>query len=120
MGFDTHRIAGGRACPTPTRPTHPIITNETSPHFAEALTWDLILKRKSPGSCEGFEGDVVAEGLELGNGPTRFSSLVAAHGHAGLISNLQVSAMRTAVFPGDPRTSMAKLSSVTALLLTAG
>jgi hypothetical protein len=37
MGFDTHRIAGGRACPTPTRLTHPIITNETSPHFAEAL-----------------------------------------------------------------------------------
>jgi hypothetical protein len=39
---------------------------------------------------------------------------VAAHGHGGLISNLQVSAMRTAVFPGDPRTSRAKLSSVTA------
>jgi hypothetical protein len=29
---------------------------------------------------------VVAEGLELGNGPTRFSSLVAAPGHGGLIS----------------------------------
>jgi hypothetical protein len=28
---------------------------------------------------------VVAEGLELGNGPTRFSSLVAAPGHVGLI-----------------------------------
>jgi hypothetical protein len=27
---------------------------------------------------------VVAEGLELGNGPTRFSSLVAAPGHVGL------------------------------------
>jgi hypothetical protein len=27
---------------------------------------------------------VVAEGLELGNGPTRFSSLVAASGHGGL------------------------------------
>jgi len=50
------------------------------------MAGDPILKRKSPGSCEGFEGDVVAEGLELGNGPTRFSSLVAAHGHAGLIS----------------------------------
>jgi hypothetical protein len=37
MGFDTHRIAGGRACPTSTRLTHPIITNQTSPHFAEAL-----------------------------------------------------------------------------------
>jgi hypothetical protein len=31
-----------------------------------------------------------------------------------LVSNLQLSAMRTAVFPGDPRTSRAKLSSVTA------
>jgi hypothetical protein len=38
----------------------------------------------------GFEGDVVAEGLELGNGPTRFSSLVAAPGHGGLICYLQV------------------------------
>jgi hypothetical protein len=28
-------------------------------------------ERKIPGSCgEGFEGDLVAEGLELGNGPT--------------------------------------------------
>ena len=42
-------------------------------------------ERKIPGSCgEGFEVDVVAEGLELGNGPTRFSSLVAAPGHGGL------------------------------------
>jgi hypothetical protein len=31
------------------------------------------------------------------------------------ISNPRLSAMRTAVFPGDPRTSRAKLSSVTAL-----
>ena len=31
-----------------------------------------------------------------------------------------MSAMRTAVFPGDPRTSRTKLSSVTALLPTAG
>jgi hypothetical protein len=30
-------IAGGRACSTPTRLTHPVITNETSPHFAETL-----------------------------------------------------------------------------------
>ena len=46
----------------------------------------LTPERKIPGSCgEGFEGDVVAEGLELGNGSTRFSSLVAAHGHGGLI-----------------------------------
>jgi hypothetical protein len=56
----------------------------------------------------GFEGDAIAEGLELGNGATRFSSLVAAPGHGGLISNLHVSAMRTAVFPGDPRMSRAK------------
>jgi hypothetical protein len=33
-----------------------------------------------------LEGDVVAEGLEPATGPTRFSSLVAAPGHAGLIS----------------------------------
>jgi hypothetical protein len=44
---------------------------------------------------------------------------VADHGHGRLISNPQVSAMRTAVFPGDPRTSRSKLSSVTALLSTA-
>jgi hypothetical protein len=31
---------------------------------------------------------VVAEALELGNGSTRFSSLVAAPGHAGLIRDL--------------------------------
>jgi hypothetical protein len=37
MGFDTHMIAGSRACSTSTRPTHPTITNETSPHYAEAL-----------------------------------------------------------------------------------
>jgi hypothetical protein len=30
-------IAGGRACSTSTRLTHPVITNETSPHFAETL-----------------------------------------------------------------------------------
>ncbi len=30
-------IAGGRACPSSTRLTHPTITNQTSPHFAEAL-----------------------------------------------------------------------------------
>jgi hypothetical protein len=36
-------------------------------------------ERKIPRVMErGFEGDLVAEGLELGNGPTRFSSLVAA------------------------------------------
>jgi hypothetical protein len=37
----------------------------------------------------GFEGDVVAEGLELGNGPPRFSSLVAAPGHGGLIRHIR-------------------------------
>jgi len=37
MGFDTHMIAGSRACPSSTRLTHPTITNQTSPHFAEAL-----------------------------------------------------------------------------------
>lgn len=38
MGLDTHIIAGNRACPTfqPGPPT-PSITNQTSPHYAEAL-----------------------------------------------------------------------------------
>jgi len=30
-------IAGGRACSTSTRLTHPVIANETNPHFAETL-----------------------------------------------------------------------------------
>ena len=30
-------IAGGRACSTSTRLTHPVITSQTSPHFAETL-----------------------------------------------------------------------------------
>jgi hypothetical protein len=36
-------IAGGRACSTSTWLTHPVITNETSPHPAETLevlTWE--------------------------------------------------------------------------------
>jgi hypothetical protein len=37
-GFDTYTIAGSRACSTSTRRlTHPIITNQSSPHYAEAL-----------------------------------------------------------------------------------
>jgi hypothetical protein len=39
MGLDTHMIAGGRACAIATRPTHPIITNHSSPHFDETLGW---------------------------------------------------------------------------------
>ena len=30
-------IAGGRACSTSTRLTHPVITNQTRPHHAETL-----------------------------------------------------------------------------------
>jgi dihydrofolate reductase len=37
MGLDTHMIAGCRACSTSARPTHPTITNRSSPHLAEAL-----------------------------------------------------------------------------------
>jgi hypothetical protein len=37
MGFDTHMIAGSRACSTSIPPTHPTISNQTNPHFAEAL-----------------------------------------------------------------------------------
>jgi hypothetical protein len=40
MGLDTHMIAGSRACSTSTRLTHPTITNQTTPHFAGALTAD--------------------------------------------------------------------------------
>jgi hypothetical protein len=37
MGLDTHMIAG--AVPAfCTRPTHPTITNYSTPHYAEALT----------------------------------------------------------------------------------
>jgi len=39
MGLDTHMIAGSRACSTSIPPTHPTITNQTNPHFAEALIW---------------------------------------------------------------------------------
>jgi hypothetical protein len=42
MGFDTHMIAGGRACSTSIPPTHPTITSQTSPHFAEALLLEPI------------------------------------------------------------------------------
>jgi hypothetical protein len=48
----------------------------------------------------GFEGDVVAEALELGNGPTRFSSLVAAPGHAGLIRDRRPSAVLSGILAG--------------------
>jgi hypothetical protein len=37
MGFDTRMIAGGRACSTSTQLTHSTITNQMSPHLAEAL-----------------------------------------------------------------------------------
>jgi hypothetical protein len=37
MGFDTHMIAGSRACSTSTQPIHPTITSQTNPHYAEAL-----------------------------------------------------------------------------------
>jgi hypothetical protein len=37
MGFDNPMIAGNRACSTFSRPAHPNITNQTSPHYAEAL-----------------------------------------------------------------------------------
>jgi hypothetical protein len=40
MGLDTHMIAGSRACSTSTRAIHPTITNQTSPHYAEALPVD--------------------------------------------------------------------------------
>jgi Rad3-related DNA helicase len=36
-GLGSHMITGSRVCSTSTRPTRPTITNETSPHYAEAL-----------------------------------------------------------------------------------
>jgi hypothetical protein len=36
MGLDTHTIAGALPVLCPARPTHPTITNQTSPHFAGA------------------------------------------------------------------------------------
>lgn len=45
---------------------------------------------------------MVAEGLELGNGPTRFSSLVAAPGHAGLIRLSQVLRVTVEDLIGQP------------------
>jgi hypothetical protein len=38
MGFDTHMIAGRRACSRPARPTQPNITNRSNPHYDETLT----------------------------------------------------------------------------------
>jgi hypothetical protein len=37
MGFDTHMIAGRRACSRPARPTQPNITNRSNPHYDETL-----------------------------------------------------------------------------------
>jgi hypothetical protein len=37
MGFDDHMIAGNPACSTFSPGTHPNITSQTSPHYAEAL-----------------------------------------------------------------------------------
>jgi transposase InsO family protein len=48
MGFDTHMIAGSRACSTSTRLTHSTITNQTSPHFAEALAQVLMTPVRAP------------------------------------------------------------------------
>jgi hypothetical protein len=39
-GFDTHMIAGNRACSTCIRAAHPTITNQTSRHYAETLLQD--------------------------------------------------------------------------------
>jgi hypothetical protein len=53
MGFDTHMIAGSRACSTSTRPTHPTITNETSPHYAEALQVHGLEHYRGTGTDQG-------------------------------------------------------------------
>jgi hypothetical protein len=60
MGFDTHMIAGGRACSTSIPPT----TSQTSPHLAEALGSREITGRvpnASPGrvSVAAFQGATI-------------------------------------------------------------
>jgi hypothetical protein len=42
MGFDTHMIAGRRACSRPARPTQPNITNRSNPHYDETLGIELL------------------------------------------------------------------------------
>jgi len=37
MGFDTHMIAGCRACSTPSPATQPNITNRSNPHYDGTL-----------------------------------------------------------------------------------
>ena len=63
-------------------PPHPERINP--PSCGEGFEGDLVaegleLKGESPGSCgEGFEGDLVAEGLELGDGSLAGTVGVAA------------------------------------------
>jgi hypothetical protein len=38
MGFDTHMIAGRRACSSSSPATQPNITNRSNPHYDETLT----------------------------------------------------------------------------------
>ena len=52
MGFDTHMIAGSRACPPSTRLTHPTITSQTSPHYAGALVFLVDVPRSAAGLAD--------------------------------------------------------------------
>jgi hypothetical protein len=42
MGFDTHMIAGNRACSTSGSATHPTITGQDKPALAETLPQQLV------------------------------------------------------------------------------
>ena len=64
MGFDTHMIAGSRACSTCTRPILPTLTSQTSPHYAEALRYTL------PADQAGGRVLVLLEMLWLGHAAT--------------------------------------------------
>jgi hypothetical protein len=70
MGLDTHMITGSRACSTSTRPTHPTVTNETSPHYAEALVHRLgavahelaPLSHSAFAAVQGLRGNLTSKG----------------------------------------------------------
>src|SRR6266511_4604137 len=54
MGFDTHMIAGCRACSTPSPATQPNITNRSNPHYDGTLG--------CPGRCaRGLHGRVAQQ-----------------------------------------------------------
>src|SRR5829696_9855294 len=62
-GLRHHMIAGNRACSTSTRTTHPNATNQSSPHYAETLTYRPSFHRYSGQPIECL--DVGSRGRHL-------------------------------------------------------